>query len=343
MIRKILNLEKVTPLNRQQIEHLVRLAQRFEAHILFIHKNREINGRSILGLLTMGSTGKDDVILQVEGNDEETAADAIERTLISGIEPPKDAADAEQLLLPIKDRYVTILSDNLIGIYLYGTLADGCFQWEYSNINIITVVRKSPSDAQKIALIETLYSMSNELPPHGINMTVLLGEHLRQPPYPMPYELHYENTYKSDYEHNPGRYCQKMHGRDTRLTLDLLSVSTKGICLIGTEIQKVFSAPRRADVISAWRERLVNAENLLHECPVYYILSMCKALAYIRNRLYLSMINAGKWAMKNMPSDYQPLIQAAINAYDTGNDMFYDRTLADDFCYDAMQEINSQN
>ena len=73
MIRQTLDLSGVTPLNRAQIEHLVLIAGRFTSRILFEHKNGTINGKSMLGLLSMGVTDHDPVTLIVDGDDEEEA------------------------------------------------------------------------------------------------------------------------------------------------------------------------------------------------------------------------------------------------------------------------------
>ena len=57
MIKYTLNLEHVTPLSRMQVEHLAQLAGSFFSRVILEHKNRTINGKSMLGLLSMGRTG----------------------------------------------------------------------------------------------------------------------------------------------------------------------------------------------------------------------------------------------------------------------------------------------
>ena len=156
MIKYNLNLKNITPLNRMQIEHLANLAGSFSSRIIFEHKNRVINGKSMLGLLSMGVTGDDNVCLVSEGDDEEQAAQEIKALLDSGVAPPKAAADAEALMMEIKRRYADILQENLLGIYLHGSLAAGCFQWERSDIDFLVVVRQMPAIEKKIALVETL-------------------------------------------------------------------------------------------------------------------------------------------------------------------------------------------
>ncbi len=156
MIRQTLDLSGVTPLNRAQIEHLVHIAGGFSSRILFEHKSRTINGKSMLGILSMGVTGHDPVTLIVDGEDEEQAFEQMKTMLEEGVAPPKDASDALRLMQVIKDRYTSVLTDCLTGIYLHGSLAAGCFQWERSDIDFLTVVRRALTEDEKLGLVETL-------------------------------------------------------------------------------------------------------------------------------------------------------------------------------------------
>ena len=50
MIKQTLDLSGVTPLNRTQIEHVVHTAGEFASRIIFEHRSRTINGKSMLGI-----------------------------------------------------------------------------------------------------------------------------------------------------------------------------------------------------------------------------------------------------------------------------------------------------
>lgn len=339
MIKYTLNLKNVTPLNRMQIEHLANLAGNFSSRIIFEHKNRVINGKSMLGLLSMGVTGEDDVTLVIEGDDEERAAREIKALLDSGVAPPKEASDAEALLMAIKRRYADILQENLLGIYLHGSLAAGCFQWERSDIDFLVVVRQTPSIEEKIALVEALYMLEKDAPPEGFEMSVLLAEACREPAFPMPYALHYSRRWTRDYERDPQGFCQRMHGEDPDLTTHILSLHAFGRAVYGPSVARMFGSVQREDVLCAIRNGLADAGEELHNKPVYYVLTLCRALAYLREGLVLDKKEAGQWGIAHASRSYQGVIQAALNAYEYGRDMFYDEAQAEDFCYDAMEEL----
>ena len=340
MIKYVMDLSAVTPLNRMQIEHLVNLAGRFSSRILFEHKNRTINGKSMLGLLSMGLTGDAPVTLTVEGEDEETAAREVKKLLDNGVAPPKEATDAEELMQRIKARYAELLQGNLVGIYLHGSLAAGCFRWERSDIDFLVVVQEALTPEKKVALVETLYALKEEAPLEGFEMSVVTAEACRKAPYPMPYELHFSSRWIRDYERDPRGFCERMHGEDPDLTAHVLALHAYGTALLGPMIPRVFTAPKREDVLTALRYDWQDVGEHLHEKPIYYVLNLCRALAYYRENLVLSKKEGGEWALKTLPKAYQGVIQAALNAYCAGRDMFYDQSQAEDFCYDAVEELS---
>lgn len=56
---------------------LVRLAGSFESKITMAHRGREINAKSIMGLMLLAAACGSEVALRCEGADEAAAADAI--------------------------------------------------------------------------------------------------------------------------------------------------------------------------------------------------------------------------------------------------------------------------
>lgn len=54
------------------------------------------------------------------------------------------------LLTIICKEYQEILKDNLIGIYIHGSIAFGCFNQDTSDIDFIVVVKKSLNQTIKL-------------------------------------------------------------------------------------------------------------------------------------------------------------------------------------------------
>lgn len=341
MIKYTLDLNEVTPLTRLQIEHLAHLAGDFESHVLFEHQNRVINGKSMLGLLSLGMTGHDQVIMTVEGADEEEAAREIKKLLDSGVRSPKNAADAQALMQRVKKRYSDILQENLAGIYLHGSLAAGCFQWARSDIDFLVVVKSPLAKETKRALIDALEEMAEDAPPSGFEMSVILSRYCEEPPYPMPFETHFSAGHREAYRADPMGYCERMQGTDPDLTAHILCLRAFGVTLMGPSIARTFGAVQREDAMKAILYDVNDAREKLLENPCYYVLNLCRALAYKRDGLVLNKRDGGEWALQNLDQEHQRVIQAALNAYQAGRDMSFDAGLAESFCCDALDELNA--
>ena len=339
MITQKLNLSGITPLSRPQIEYLVHLSGDFASRIVFEHRNRTINGKSMLGLLSMGVTGEDPVTLIVDGEDEEEASKAIVDLLNQGVVPPKSEADARALLEQIKTAYMDILGDSLTGIYLHGSLAAGCFRWDRGDIDFIVAVRRPLAEETKMALVQTLYALEPMAPPKGLEMSAILEEYCRSVPWPVPFEIHYSTGHRQEYEQDARGYCARMHGEDPDLTCHILCLNAFGKVIEGAPIPQVFGPVKKEDALRAIRFDVKDAADHLHENPVYYVLNLCRAVAYMKKDLVLSKREGGEWALRNMPSIHQQVIQAALNAYNTGLDMFYNEGEAEHFCEDALKEL----
>ena len=340
MIKHTLDLSTITPLNRVQIEHLVALSSQFSSSIIFAHRSCTVNGKSMLGLLSLGATGADPVTLEVDGEDEEAAAREIKALLDSGVAPPKAAPDAMALMHVIKDRFVSLLGENLVGIYLHGALAGGCFQWDRSDVDFLVVVRKPLPLQTKIALVETVYALSGNAPPEGLDMYVMLEKYCHNTPYPVPYDLHYSSQYKRDYERNASGFCERMNGEAPGLLVHFLSLQAFGQVIHGPSISRLFDRVNRKDALSAILLQISDAADHLHEKPVYYVLALCQALAYQRENKWMTKKEAGEWALHHLNIAHQQVIQAALNAYGSGLDMFYDQGEAEELCYDVLAEMN---
>ena len=56
---------------------LVQTANRFASDIFFEKDSERINGKSIMGIITLGATYQSDLVIVAEGDDEKQAVDAL--------------------------------------------------------------------------------------------------------------------------------------------------------------------------------------------------------------------------------------------------------------------------
>ena len=58
------------------------------------------------------------------------------------------------LLQVLTQRIQQSLGAQLVGLYVHGSIAFGCFQWQSSDIDLLIVTHSVPTEAQKRALIQ---------------------------------------------------------------------------------------------------------------------------------------------------------------------------------------------
>ncbi len=81
MIRKTFNLREGTGLHSRAAAQFVKITSKFKSDIFLEKKNMKLNAKSIMGILSTGITGGEDIEITAEGEDEEKAMEAIEKFL----------------------------------------------------------------------------------------------------------------------------------------------------------------------------------------------------------------------------------------------------------------------
>ncbi len=77
MIRKEIIFPNNEVLKRRATTQFVNLAGRFHSRIMIEHDNKVVNGKSMLGLLSLATASNKTMILTVDGSDEAAAVAAI--------------------------------------------------------------------------------------------------------------------------------------------------------------------------------------------------------------------------------------------------------------------------
>ena len=77
MIERTLPIVNRLGLHARASAKVVQLASQFASTLLLVHRGREINAKSIMGLMMLAAGKGSELLLKVEGPDEAAAADAI--------------------------------------------------------------------------------------------------------------------------------------------------------------------------------------------------------------------------------------------------------------------------
>jgi len=86
MIEKVVTITNRTGLHTRPAATLVKTAARFKAEFTIQKDNLEINGKSIIGVMTLAAEQGSTLTLRFEGPDEEEAAAAIVALFESGFD-----------------------------------------------------------------------------------------------------------------------------------------------------------------------------------------------------------------------------------------------------------------
>ena len=233
------------------------------------------------------------------------------------------------------------LGENLVGIYLHGSAAMGCFNAQKSDIDLLTVVNGAPPDEDKRRYMDMVVALNALAPSKGIEFSMIRADVCRPFVYPTPFELHFSTAHLTWYQRDPQDYVSKMKGTDRDLAAHIMIVYHRGRCLWGREIRSVFEdVGEEAYMDSIWHDVERAGEDIL-EAPVYTALNLCRALAYRKEKLILSKQEGGQWGLKNLPERYGSLIRRALDDYGSTGAAAFDEGESREYAGYMIQAIRA--
>ncbi|WP_406242398.1 aminoglycoside adenylyltransferase domain-containing protein [Tissierella carlieri] len=244
--------------------------------------------------------------------------------------------EPKKILDIIVQRYKNILDKNLVGIYLHGSLAMGCYTNE-SDIDFLVVVREAIDVATKKDIIESIIHLDN-LPKKGIEMSIVLEKYAKEFIYPTPFELHYSDSHREKYLSDNNYICG--NSTDEDLAAHFTIVINRGICLYGKKIGEVFADVPRKYYIDSIVNDIENAGKSIVENTVYITLNLCRVLYYMKENVVCSKLEAGNWAKEVVPQKYRRIVEDATNVYTNKLDqMEYSKGILKEYANYMLKEI----
>ncbi|MGN0906107.1 MAG: HPr family phosphocarrier protein [Bullifex sp.] len=77
MVRDELTVENRAGIHTRPAGQIVKTAARFSSDIYFIHDDMKVNGKSIMGIITLGATYRTKLICECSGDDEAELMEAM--------------------------------------------------------------------------------------------------------------------------------------------------------------------------------------------------------------------------------------------------------------------------
>jgi streptomycin 3"-adenylyltransferase len=242
------------------------------------------------------------------------------------------------ILGEIKKEFSAIIKDNLVGIYLHGSLAMGGFNPESSDIDFLVVVReKLPLKIKKQLIAWTLKSARHS-PENRLEYSILTLDQVKNFHYPTPFELHYSNDWQEKYRRSDFDWAKQ--NLDPDLAAHFVITKKRGLVLTGKPINEIFPLiPEKYYLDSIIKDFRWSEDKIMKgpdsggcPVPVYGVLNFCRVLAYLQDKLITSKVEGGQWGLVNLPEKYHKIIREALKEYDkVGSAQPVDATLLKQF------------
>lgn len=235
----------------------------------------------------------------------------------------------DDLLLRFVQMSKDVLGENLVGIYLHGSAAMGCFHPQKSDLDLLVIVKEDISDAQKMRFMNEVVVLHEEAPAKGLELSILKKKFCKPFVYPTPFELHFSIAHLQWFLENPADYIEKMKGTDKDLAAHVVITQHYGKVLYGDAIADIFGEVGKEEYIdSIWLD-VKNAREDILSNPMYVTLNLCRVFVYLREDLVLSKKSGGEWAVHALPQEFQSFVQMALNSYCSEEDMEIDSEITE--------------
>ena len=248
---------------------------------------------------------------------------------------------AALLLSRFTDMSRTVLGDSLLGIYLHGSAAMGCFNPRKSDLDLILVTDTALSHGTKLEFMANTVTLNKEAPKKGMELSIVRKEFCRPFVYPTPFELHFSVAHLERYQKDPDEYIRTMQGTDKDLAAHFTIINRYGIPLSGPPVPQVFGPVPKEAYLDSILLDVENAREDILAAPVYTVLNLCRVLAYLQEDLVLSKKAGGERGLRTLPEKFHGFLQAMLKSYlseeDDGNPPEPD--LAADFADYMLTEI----
>ncbi|WP_236013414.1 aminoglycoside adenylyltransferase domain-containing protein [Paenibacillus glycanilyticus] len=225
-----------------------------------------------------------------------------------------DMADIDAFLEKAVSIFRSILSDNLTGIYLHGSLAMGCFNPQKSDIDLILVVKNKLSKEELQLMTRHILLLDHDLTgSNGIELSIILESYAKEFSYPTPFEYHYSESHRERYQSEPGYLCGGFEDPD--LAAHLTVIYYRGRTLWGVPIPELFKPVESIHYIQSILGDISEASKGIIDLPVYYSLNLCRVLLYLREGEVSSKQEGGEWGLRVLPSKHHAILRACLDDY----------------------------
>jgi glyoxylase-like metal-dependent hydrolase (beta-lactamase superfamily II) len=206
---------------------------------------------------------------------------------------------AEGNLDELKHGLKEALGEDLVGVYVHGSFALGCFNPALSDLDLLVVTERPLRPEQRLVLAP-LFGRTGR-----IEVSFLSAAVLRPWRHPARYDLHFGSE-------------QRLvgPGEDHDLAAHFTVARHAGVPLLGPPPTDVFPEVPWEDYEDSLRRDLESCGE--HGGRLYAALSPARIWATLTERVVHSKATGAAWALERAPEEYRPLLSQALETYRTG-------------------------
>ena len=243
--------------------------------------------------------------------------------------PPSTSAHAPFQLAPravqiqldqITHFLYEVIGQNLVGVYLHGSLAMGCFNVARSDIDLLAITYHPLTASTARTLFAALLEGSNQ--PRPIEISILHYAQINPWRYPTPFDLHFSEMHRARVTEALAASEAKLPagGLDHDLAAHFTVLRARGVCLYGEVIASLSIDVPWADYLDSLRLDLVWAQqpvavDAVAVDAVNAVLNACRIWAAVEARVVLSKAEGARWASSRLPATWRVLVESAASCY----------------------------
>ncbi len=237
----------------------------------------------------------------------------------------------------------TLLATRLVGCYLHGSLAMGCFNPAHSHLNLLIVTTHSLPVEIKREIIA--YLLRNSLAPCPIEISFFVESAIHPFQHPLPYDLHYSESWRTHYQAALADGSWVLWNEQQRYDSDLSAHITvtlaRGITLYGKSVKETLPIVPTFAYARAIVGDFDEAYERRTDMPVYFILNACRVYAYLHKGAIFSKAEGAEWALQVVPTHFHSIIIQALEDYLEVHERIFDNDALNIFAVYMREKIHN--
>lgn len=239
------------------------------------------------------------------------------RNLVGYRDLPKEISHQIDKTVHIWKKYV---GDELVGIYLHGSIVFNAFHPASGDIDILVVVNKSLDIPTKLSIAKEIIEIDKT--PCPLEMSAILLNDAKEWKSPGNCVFHYSDLWTEKYQEklaDQEAECYVVDNAfpDADVTSYIKLIRQSGIVLYGKEISNVFGDISDDDFWTAISADIDDYDFHAYD-PRYFasnILILGRILSFKKEKKILSKYDGGLWMIENVPEELSYLPKLAMKIW----------------------------